>query len=114
MTESEKKQIKVMLGEQKRRAAIKIAAQRVADPKGDGLPLAALWKEGQKPTIAIHGKMMTVDEASEIALAEIFEHGGGHGIACYDYSAALFELLKKILEERCCWVGNCPYKEFRV
>lgn len=97
MTEIEKKQIRVMLDEQKRRQAPKIAARHAADPKGvtrDDLKQAMipiyLIEQVDIEKIEINGKWMTIREATEIALAEIFEHAGGAGIAAYDYSRALF------------------------
>jgi hypothetical protein len=97
MTENEKKQIQVMHNERKRRQEAKIAAMNAADPKGvtrDDLRQAMipiyLLEQVDIEKIEINGKWMTIREATEIALAEIFEHAGGAGIAAYDYSRALF------------------------
>lgn len=97
MTENEKKQIQVMHNERKRRQEAKIAAMNAADPKGvtrDDLKQAMipiyLLEQVDIEKIEINGKWMTIREATEIALAEIFEHAGGTGIAAYDYSRALF------------------------
>jgi hypothetical protein len=97
MTENEKKQIRVMHDERKRRQEAKIAAMNAADPKGvtrDDLKQAMipiyLLEQVDIEKIEINGKWMTIREATTIALAEIFEHAGGAGIAAYDYSRALF------------------------
>lgn len=97
MTENEKKQIRIMHNERKRRQDAKIAAMNAADPKGvtqDDLKQAMipiyLLEQVDIEKIEINGKWMTIREATTIALAEIFEHAGGTGIAAYDYSRALF------------------------
>jgi hypothetical protein len=97
MTENEKKQIQVMHNERKRRQEAKIAAMNAADPKGvtqDDLKQAMIpiyfLEQVDIEKIEINGKWMTIREATAIALAEIFEHAGGAGIAAYDYSRALF------------------------
>jgi hypothetical protein len=92
MTETEKKQLRVLLKEQRKGWERGVRRRQENDPKH--LPtwerkIKVRWMTGGRLT----EREMTVWEAVDIALSEIAEHAGGCGGAAYEFARRLFSLI---------------------